>query len=140
MEGFPMPQPTHALWRKTDGKGLSAEMPMKGKPIIVRCPWMRKGYCMNLFGTLWARDTSWIDRNVINHERIHTAQMRELLFIPFYVIYVLEWLVRLVLYRDSHKAYLNISFEREAYRHGHDMKYLTRRRHYAFLHYMRSDR
>ena len=121
-------------------EGLSAEMPMKGKPIIVRCPWMRKGYCMNLFGTLWARDTSWIDRNVINHERIHTAQMRELLFIPFYVIYVLEWLVRLVLYRDGHKAYLNISFEREAYRHGHDMKYLTRRRHYAFLHYMQSDR
>ena len=117
---------------------ISAEMPMKGRPVIVRCPWMWKGYCMNLFGTLWARDTSWIDRYVINHERIHTAQMRELLFIPFYVVYVLEWLVRLVQYRDPHKAYLNISFEREAYRHGHDMTYLTRRRHYAFLHYMQS--
>lgn len=104
---------------------------MKGKPIILRCPWMRKGYCLNLFGILCARDTSWIDRQVINHERIHTAQMRELLFIPFYILYVLEWLLRLFQYKNWHKAYMNISFEREAYRHGHDLGYLKRRRRYA---------
>lgn len=96
---------------------------------------MRKEYCMNLFGTIWTRDTSWIDRYVINHERIHTAQMKELLFIPFYLLYVLEWLVRLVQYRNAHKAYLNISFEREAYRNGHDTGYLKRRRHFSFLRY-----
>lgn len=104
---------------------------MKGKPIILRCPWMRKGYCLNLFGILCARDSSWIDRQVINHERIHTAQMRELLFIPFYILYVLEWLLRLFQYKNWHKAYMNISFEREAYRHGHDLVYLKRRRRYA---------
>ena len=92
---------------------------------------MRKGYCLNLFGILCAQDTSWIDRDVINHERIHNAQMRELLWIPFYVLYVLEWMIRLVQYRDPHKAYMKISFEREAYRYGHDRKYLKNRRHFA---------
>lgn len=104
---------------------------MNGKPIILKCPWMWKGYCLNLFGILCARDTSWIDRNVINHELIHNAQMRELLWLPFYIIYVLEWLIRLIQYRDPHKAYLNISFEREAYRNGHDLGYLKHRRRFA---------
>ena len=92
---------------------------------------MPKRYCLNLFGTYWARDTSWIDRYVINHEKIHTAQQRELLFIPFYIIYVLEWLYRLVQHRNWNKAYMAISFEKEAYAHGHDLNYLPRRKHYA---------
>ena len=104
---------------------------MNDKPIILKSPWMRKGYCLNLFGILCARDTSWIDRDVINHERIHNAQMRELLWLPFYIFYVVEWIFRLLQYRDPHKAYLNISFEKEAYRHGHDPDYLKRRRRYA---------
>ena len=98
---------------------------------------MPRGICLNLFGTMWARDTSWIDRYVVNHERIHTAQQRELLFVPFYVLYVCEWIVRLLQYRRLHSAYMNISFEREAYSHGNDLTYLGRRRHYAWLSYLR---
>lgn len=97
---------------------------------------MRKGYCLNLFGSLWARDISWIDTHVINHERIHDAQQRELLYIPFYLLYLIEWLCRLVQYRNFDKAYLNISFEREAYAHGHDLTYLPHRRRYAWLKYL----
>lgn len=109
---------------------------MKKAPMIVKCRMMRKGYCLNLFGSLWAKDTSWIDTHVINHERIHTEQMKELLFIPFYILYFIEWLVRLVEYRNWDCAYRNISFEREAYAHGHDMTYLKQRRRYSFLHYI----
>lgn len=98
---------------------------------------MRKGYCMNLFGTIWARDTSWIDSYVINHERIHTAQQRELFFIPFYILYVMEWSVRLIQYRDLDKAYRNISFEREAYTNGHDLTYLKTRKPFSFLKYIK---
>ena len=106
-------------------------------PLIVKCRLMPKRFCLNLFGSIWARDVSWIDRYVINHERIHTAQQRELLFLPFYIIYVLEWLARLCQYRDFNRAYLNISFEREAYAHGHDLSYLSRRRFYAWTAYLR---
>lgn len=108
------------------------------RPIIIRSPLAPKNMCLNLFGTLWARDTSWIDSHVVNHERIHTAQQRELLWLPFYLLYVLEWLVRLVQYRFRwHDAYRNISFEREAYTHGHDLTYLARRRPYSWLRYLR---
>ncbi|MCH5182523.1 MAG: hypothetical protein J1F06_07795 [Prevotellaceae bacterium] len=103
------------------------------KPVIIRCKFMPKGVCLNLFGTFWARDTRWIDAYVVNHERIHTAQQQELLWVPFYLLYVLEWAVRLLQYRNAHKAYMNISFEREAYRHGHDLHYLPRRKRYAWI-------
>ena len=106
------------------------------KPIIIRSRIVPKGICINLFGTFWARDTRWIDRFVVNHERIHTAQMRELLFVPFYIVYLLEWLVRLVQYHNWDRAYRNISFEREAYTNGKDLTYLHRRRHFAWIKYV----
>lgn len=90
-----------------------------------------KHYCINLFGTVWTRSAGWIDRYMINHERIHSAQMRELLWVPFYMLYFLEWLVRLVQFRNFDRAYRSISFEREAYGYARDLDYLTRRRHFA---------
>lgn len=103
---------------------------------MIRTGLMPKGICLNLFGTFWVKDPSWIDKYVVNHERIHTAQQREMLFVPFYIVYVLEWLVRLIRYRNHHKAYMNISFEREAYSNGNDLGYLPRRRHFAWLRYL----
>ena len=67
-----------------------------------------------------------------NHERIHAAQQRELLYLPFFVWYVLEWLVLVVKYRDRMKAYYHIRFEREAYNHQEDMEYLKHRRHFHY--------
>ena len=98
---------------------------------------MPKDMCMNLFGTFWTRDKRWIDQYIINHERIHTAQMREMLFVPFYILYVLEWLFRLVEYRNQRQAYLNISFEREAYANDHDLSYLRRRKPFSWWRYMK---
>ena len=50
---------------------------------------------INLFGVIFVRGNSKIDEVTINHERIHTAQMKELLYIPFYLFYVIEWLISL---------------------------------------------
>lgn len=106
--------------------------------MIIRCRLIPKGYCVNLFGTFWARDTDWIDRYVINHERIHTAQQRELLFVPFYVLYLTEWLIRLIQYRHWKTAYYNISFEREAYTHGRNLHYIQNRKHFSWLRHLYS--
>ena len=86
--------------------------------MIVRCFLAPKNICINIFGTYWARDTSWIDKYVINHERIHTEQQKELLFILFCLFYVLEWLFRLAQYRNWNDAYMCISFERELIQMG----------------------
>lgn len=106
-------------------------------PIIVKCRFMRKRYCLNLFGTFWSRETDWIDKYVINHERIHTAQQKELLFIPFYVLYGIEWLFRFIQYRNQHQAYMNISFEREAYKYGNDLNYLKTRKPYSWIRFLK---
>lgn len=106
------------------------------QPLIIKCRLVPRRFCVNLLGTIWTRDPSWIDAAVVNHERIHTAQQRELLFVLFYLWYIVEWLVRLVQYRDRDRAYRNISFEREAYTHGHNLAYLGGRRPYAWLRYL----
>lgn len=104
--------------------------------MVIKCRLIPKGYCVNLFGTFWARDTSWINKYVINHERIHTAQQRELLFIPFYIVYIIEWLIRLFQYKNWKEAYYNISFEREAYKHGNDLQYLKHRKLYSWIKFL----
>ena len=106
--------------------------------MMIKCKLMPKGICLNLFGTFWARDLSWIDKYVVNHERIHTAQQRELLFIPFYILYLIEWSVKFIWYCSWKKAYYNISFEREAYKHGNDLNYLKERKHYSWLKFLKT--
>lgn len=108
--------------------------------MVIKCRLIPKGICINLFGTFWARNTSWIDKYVINHERIHTAQMRELLFVPFYILYVTEWIVRLIQYRNRHKAYMNISFEREAYANDRNLTYLKSRPPFSWRRYIRNNK
>ncbi|WP_036386124.1 hypothetical protein [Muricauda sp. MAR_2010_75] len=76
------------------------------------------------------------DEVLINHERIHLKQQRELLILPFYLLYVSEWLLRTLLYLDSYRAYQNISFEREAYANEKDMDYLSKRKAFGFVNYL----
>ncbi len=93
---------------------------------------------INLFGVVFAKDEC--SQRVLDHEAIHTAQMRELLYVPFYLLYVIEWMVRLVIMRDSFAAYRSISFEREAYANeGAGAGYLVNRRPFAFLRHLRKD-
>lgn len=73
---------------------------------------------------------------LINHERIHLLQQRELFILPFYFLYVLEWSVRFLIYLDSYKAYQNISFEREAYENENNMEYLNHRKPLSFIKYL----
>lgn len=88
-----------------------------------------KGFkAINLFGLLFVRKGSKMSEEDINHEKIHTAQMKELLYIPFYLLYVGEWLIKLV---TEENAYRSISFEKEAYDNENDLTYLKRRKHYG---------
>lgn len=76
------------------------------------------------------------DSVLINHERIHLKQQLELFIIPFYILYLIEWLVRSLLYLDTYKAYQNISFEREAYQNEDDMDYVNKRTVFSFIKYL----
>ncbi|GHT19342.1 hypothetical protein AGMMS4957_03380 [Bacteroidia bacterium] len=96
-----------------------------------------KGFsAINICGVLFAQPTARISDTTICHESIHTAQMQELGYALFYVLYFAEWLVRLFQYRFTHAAYRNISFEREAYSHEKEPQYLGARKRWAWVQYV----
>lgn len=72
----------------------------------------------------------------MNHERIHLRQQLELLVLPFYLWYVVEFLIRWIHYKNSNLAYRNISFEREAYAREAAFTYLKHRKFWGFLVYL----
>ena len=80
-----------------------------------------------------------LNQSLVNHEKIHLRQQLELLVIPFYIIYAVEFFVRLVYYKNWDLAYKNTSFEREAYCNEKDLEYLKLRKFWNFLKYLRSN-
>jgi hypothetical protein len=72
---------------------------------------------------------------LLNHERIHLRQQLELLIILFFIIYVIEFIGRLIQFRNWKKAYRNISFEREAYSNEKDLGYISTRSFWKFIQY-----
>ena len=86
---------------------------------------------INLFGLVFVRREMMdkMDEPDYNHEAIHTAQMKELLYVGFYVAYFLEWVYRLIFHTKT--AYMGLSFEKEAYDNEANLKYLDTRKHFA---------
>lgn len=97
-----------------------------------------KGYkAINLFGVLFVRQDAVIDEITLNHEAIHTAQMKELLYVFFYILYLIDWLIGLVVYGfDTKRAYREICFEKEAYENERNNDYLKNRKAFVFKKYI----
>lgn len=95
---------------------------------------------INLFGFLFTRSSN-LSEKTINHESIHTEQMKETLYIFFYIWYGTEYVIRLaqVLYKKdytAHQAYKDISFEQEAYKYDDDLEYIKNRKRYSWLKFL----
>ncbi len=75
-------------------------------------------------------------KTLINHELIHHRQQIELFILPFYIFYLLDYLIKLVKYKNKHKAYMNICFEKEAYANDQNLNYLKNRPFWGFLKYI----
>ena len=93
-------------------------------------------YAINLFGTYFIREEykgQKVPKTTLNHEAIHTAQMKEMGYIFFYIWYFIEWLIQLCLHGKD--AYYWISFEREAFEHENNNRYLRLRKRYNWFKY-----
>ena len=97
----------------------------------------RGSAAINLFGILFVRNNVYENNKVPDetfiHEKIHTAQIKELGYVFFYIWYFIEWLLLLPFFGKD--AYYWISFEREAYDNDSNTKYLENRKHYNWLKY-----
>ncbi|WP_026704136.1 hypothetical protein [Flavobacterium soli] len=107
--------------------------------VIVTKYLIPKGYNgLTLFPFVMLRNNSDKENKVLlNHEKIHIRQQLELLILPFFLLYFLEYLFRLVQFKDRNKAYRNISFEREAYVNERNLDYLKYRKIWNFLVYIK---
>lgn len=102
-----------------------------------------------LFGFILTKQAS-LSEQTVRHETIHVRQWLEcmLLAVPlmteslwlaftapfiYYIWYLAEYLVRLLIMRNPGKAYRNIVFEREAYRNQADPSYLKKRLPFLFI-------
>lgn len=101
-------------------------------------PWLIvvKGLSVNAMALfpfiLLKNETQKQDAVLINHEKIHHRQQLELLILPFYLLYALNYLFNLFKYKNHYLAYFNISFEKEAYHFETDLTYLTHRKWYKW--------
>lgn len=99
-----------------------------------------KGFlAINLFGILFVRKNKdgsnpILSDTTMNHESIHTAQMKELGYVFFYLLYFIEWVIRLFI--NMPYAYRAISFEQEAYQNEDNLDYLKTRKHYSWIKYI----
>ena len=96
--------------------------------------WVIDVYAITLYPFIVCKEEP--SQTTINHERIHVMQQKELLILPFYLLYVFFWIINLLRYRDGQIAYANIPFEREAYQNHSDFNYLLNRKRYAWRNYL----
>lgn len=96
-----------------------------------------KGYLgLTIFPFIFLkRENLSLNRTIINHEKIHLRQQIELLIVPFYLFYVVEFLIRYIILKDWKTAYLSISFEKESYKNESDLKFLRKRPFWNFIYY-----
>jgi hypothetical protein len=89
---------------------------------------------ITLFPFIILRDKSLrYNKRIMNHERIHVRQQLELLVLPFYVLYLIEFGIGLVKFKNIMEAYMNISFEKEAYKNDVNLNYLNDRKCWVWL-------
>jgi len=73
---------------------------------------------------------------LINHEKIHLQQQKEMLWVLFFIWYLIEYTVKLIKYKEPMIAYQNLSFERESYTNEYDKNYLDNRKFWNFIKYL----
>jgi hypothetical protein len=90
------------------------------------------GICLFPFGIYFRSDSP--RETSIRHEMIHYQQQKEMLCVFFYLWYILEWIIKAIM--PPRGAYMNLSFEREAYLNANDPDYLKTRKRYAWVRYI----
>jgi hypothetical protein len=91
---------------------------------------------MTIWPFIFVKDEKLLSDSIfLNHEMIHIKQQLEMLVIPFYIFYIFEWLVRLLM---KGNAYSNISFENEAYSNENNINYLNERKLWSFIKYLKN--
>ena len=94
----------------------------------------RRYRAVNVFGFVFCRKGAILNSVERNHLRIHTCQMKELLYVFYYLIYALDYIC--MWFGSGFSTYLakrSVVFEMEAYFNEKDMNYLSKRKRYSWI-------
>lgn len=91
---------------------------------------------MNICGLLFVRKGYTLRDVDYNHEAIHTAQWKELWYLGFLLLYIIDFLRKWMKYKQWHSAYRLVIFEQEAYNNQWNADYLDNRRRFAWKKYL----
>lgn len=107
--------------------------------ILVVCPWLfsKNFRGLAIFPFIFLKDKSLKEnKRMLFHENIHLRQQLEMLWLFFFLWYGIEFIIRWIQFKNPLQAYLNISFEKEAYANEHNLNYLKNRKFAAFYRYL----
>ena len=114
---------------------------MKKPPIKIRPLWWLPGGFIGItlwpFGIYFRKAAYALEEIHVIHESIHWRQQIEMLGLFFYLWYFIEWIIKLFWF--GRYAYHEISFEKEAYKNHHVPDYLTVRKKYAWIKYIKTN-
>ena len=74
-----------------------------------------------------------MDERTRRHEIIHFHQFFETLFLGFALIYLYDYIVKFLKYRDGKQAYSHLRAEIEAYENDEDPNYMEKRKRYQWI-------
>ncbi len=89
--------------------------------VIKILPRNKRIAAMAIFPFILITKGSLLSDRIRRHEMIHFRQQLEMLILPFYLWYILEWLIRTI--ATGKDSYRSISFEKEAYANEHIIGY-----------------
>ena len=115
-------------------------------PIIIHKPEMKKWKGHSFFIWVWVKNLD--DKKLINHEKIHYHQQRELLFLPSWFVHGILycWVFVNILFGKQFKykrdtkcltSYRNHPWELEAYDNDDNLDYLKQRKFLAWIKYFK---
>jgi len=114
--------------------GLKYGILIKNSKLPVLLSWFISIRAITIWPFIFFKDEP--DANTLNHERLHIMQQRELLVLPFYIMYAFFWIYNKTKGLDNLEAYLNIPFEKEAYENHGDISYLLNRSMFSWKNYI----
>ncbi len=87
-----------------------------------------KGFnAMAIFPFIFIREGVKATARLMNHEKIHFAQQKELFIVFFYILYGIFYLIY---------GYKNTPFEKEAYAYDQDEWYLDVRKYFSWTRFL----
>lgn len=72
----------------------------------------------------------------INNEKIHSFQIKELYYVGYYILFVIEYLIKLLFTFSFKRAYNEVSFVKERFDKQRDYNYVKCRTKYAWIKYI----